>query len=62
MFFKMVLSSMSVTNLAIKRGKKKKKTTSFCWHLTAKSVTEMDGMTIMKMESNLVDQNEKSRT
>lgn len=54
--FKMVIPSISVTNLAAKR--ERERTLSFCWNLTARSIMEINRRTILKTESDLVDQNE----
>ena len=48
----------------MRKGEKEgenKEMTSFFSNLTIKLVRKMDRMTILKTESNLVDQNEKSQ-
>jgi len=58
----MLLSFISITDLAIRREGKKEETTSFCSHLLVRSTIEMYKMTILKTESNLVNQNENFLT
>lgn len=58
----MLLSFISITDLAIWREGKKEETTSFCSHLSVRSKIKMYKMTILKTESNLVNQNENFLT
>ena len=61
----MVLPSMSVSNLAVMReGEKRREQGNdiIFFELNNQISRKMDRMTILKMESDLVDQNEKSQT
>lgn len=61
----MVLPSMSVSNLAVMReGEKRREQGNdiIFFELNNQISRKMDRMTILKTESDLVDQNEKSQT